>query len=142
MSPLTTTIIFLIAAAISAVNGGVFAGENCIDPELAVAEAGANVIEVRKDGRGKFRTVGEALKSIPEWSTTRWIVRIGGGEYWEKITIERSKPFVTLYGLPWEMPVIVFNGTAAEYGTLNSATVAVESDYFVAVNIVFKVSYV
>ncbi|KAJ0078868.1 hypothetical protein Patl1_23804 [Pistacia atlantica] len=40
-------------------------------------------------------------------------------------------------GDPKGMPKIVFDGTAAKYGTVDSATVAVESDYFVAVNIEF-----
>ncbi|KAL2526949.1 putative pectinesterase 63 [Abeliophyllum distichum] len=33
------------------------------------------------------------------------------------------------------MPILVFGGTAAEYGTVDSATLIVESDYFNAVNL-------
>ncbi|XP_044512504.1 putative pectinesterase 63 [Mangifera indica] len=43
----------------------------------------------------------------------------------------------TFFGDPKSMPKIVFDRTAAKYGTVDSATVAVESDYFVAINIEF-----
>ncbi|KAE8731991.1 Pectinesterase 1 [Hibiscus syriacus] len=52
--------------------------------------------------------------------------------HFEKITINRTKNFVTFFGDPLDMPKIEFNGTAVEFVTLNSATVVVDSDYFVA----------
>ncbi|KAL9687454.1 hypothetical protein QQ045_031857 [Rhodiola kirilowii] len=137
---MSSSLLFMIIITVlmSATAYGGRSSNISIDPQLVEAEAGAKVISVIKDGRGQFETVTDALNSIPEWSNTRWIVCIGRGEYWEKITIQKSKPFVTLYAKPWDMPVIVFNGTAADFGTWNSATFAVESDNFVAVNIVFK----
>ncbi|XP_031265583.1 putative pectinesterase 63 [Pistacia vera] len=109
-----------------------------LDDVLAVAEAGVKVITVKRDGSGNFWTVTDAINSIAEGNTNRVIIKIGRGWYWEKVTIDRSKRFITLYGEdPKDMPQIIFNGTAAQYGTMNSATVAVESDYFVAVNIIF-----
>ncbi|KAF8401146.1 hypothetical protein HHK36_014450 [Tetracentron sinense] len=108
-----------------------------LDPALVTAENGVEVIRVRKDGSGDFMTVTDAVKSIPAGNTKRTIVWIGGGEYHEKITIERTKPFITFYGSPNSMPKLTHAGTASQYGTLNSATVAAESDYFTAVNIIF-----
>ncbi|KAL5853691.1 hypothetical protein ACOSQ3_008809 [Xanthoceras sorbifolium] len=109
-----------------------------VDEFLARAEDGFRVITVNKHGgRGDFTTVSAAVKSIPSGNKRRVIVKIGGGEYWEKITIDSSKKFITLYGDPYDMPRIVYNGTAFEYGTVYSATVAVESDYFMAVNVAF-----
>lgn len=110
-----------------------------VDQRLATAEDCFKVITVKKDGSGDFRTVTDAVNSIPPHNKQRVVVKICGGEYWEKITIDSSKKFITLYGDPNDMPKIVCNGTAFEYGTIYSATVAVESDYFVAVNIVFMV---
>ncbi|ONI24901.1 hypothetical protein PRUPE_2G268400 [Prunus persica] len=66
------------------------------------------------------------------------IVYIGGGEYNEKITILQNKLFVIFYGSPTNMPTLTFVGTAQKYGTVNSATVIVESDYFVAANLIIK----
>lgn len=115
--------------------------DTVVDHVLAAAEDGFRVITVRKDGRGDFKTITDAVKSIPSGNTRRVVVKIGGGEYWEKITVERSKDFVTFFGDPFDMPKIVFNGTALHFGTVNSATVAVESDYFVAANVAFVVTF-
>uniref|UniRef100_A0A5B6ZZF5 pectinesterase n=1 Tax=Davidia involucrata TaxID=16924 RepID=A0A5B6ZZF5_DAVIN len=108
-----------------------------LDPALETAEASPKVIKVRKDGSGDFKTVTEAISSIPTGNTNRVIVWIGPGNYTEKIKIEATKPFVTLYGAPNAMPVLVYGGTAAKYGTVYSGTVIAESDYFSAVNIIF-----
>uniref|UniRef100_A0A5B6ZWN6 pectinesterase n=1 Tax=Davidia involucrata TaxID=16924 RepID=A0A5B6ZWN6_DAVIN len=108
-----------------------------LDPALVTAEASPKVIRVRKDGSGDFKTVTDAINSIPAGNTKRVIVSIGPGNYTEKIKIEATKPFVTLYGAPNAMPVLVYGGTAAKYGTVYSGTVIAESDYFSAVNIIF-----
>ncbi|XP_039014378.1 putative pectinesterase 63 [Hibiscus syriacus] len=83
-----------------------------------------------------FDNVTAAVDSIPLWNMQRVVIWIGGGYYF-KITINRTKNFVTFFGDPLDMPKIEFNGTAVEFVTLNSATVVVDSDYFVAVNIAF-----
>lgn len=110
-----------------------------LDPELAAAEGGARVIKVGLDGSGEFKTITDALNSIPAGNTKRVILWIGPGEYKEKIKIDRSKKFVTLYGSPNAMPTLTFDGTAAKYGTVDSATLVTESDYFMAANIIIKV---
>lgn len=116
-------------------------GVKALDRRLAKAEDNVRLITVRKDGRGNFSTITEAIESIPAGNRRRVVVWIGDGVYREKITIEASKPFVTLYGQKGKRPVITFDGTASEFGTVKSATVAVESDYFVAVNIAFMVRF-
>ena len=103
------------------------------------AEDGAKVVKVMQDGKGNFRTITEAINSIPHENTKRVIVYVGGGNYNEKIKIETTKPFVTLYGAQWNMPNLTYEGTAKQYGTVDSATLMVESDYFVAANILISV---
>ncbi|KAL5728518.1 pectinesterase [Ranunculus cassubicifolius] len=106
---------------------------------LSAAETAPKVIKVSLDGSGQFKSVIDAVKSIPTNNKVRTILVIGPGEYKEKITVDRFKPFVTFYGSdPKNMPKLVYDGTAAKYGTFDSATVIVESDYFVAVNIIFQ----
>ncbi|KAM2621491.1 hypothetical protein TB2_026235 [Malus domestica] len=107
------------------------------DAQLLSAEEIVRIITVRKDGTGQFRTVTDAVNSIPSGNTRRVVVFIGGGVYTEKVLVDASKPFVTFYGDQNDVPSITFDGTALKYGTWNSSTVAVESDYFVAVNIAF-----
>lgn len=109
-----------------------------LDEELVKAEdAGVKLITVKQQGGGDFTTITEAINSISMENKRRVVVWIGGGYYWEKVTLNVTKDFVTFYGDPNDMPKIVFNGTAAVYGTFRSATVTVESDYFVAVNVIF-----
>ncbi|XP_030490751.2 putative pectinesterase 63 [Cannabis sativa] len=108
-----------------------------LDKVLTAAENAVKIVKVRKDGMGDFKTITDAVKSIPSGNTGRVIVWIGGGVYRERITVDRSKSFVTFYGDEDNVPVITFDGTAQKFGTWNSATVAVESHYFVAANIAF-----
>ncbi|XP_045816824.1 putative pectinesterase 63 [Trifolium pratense] len=114
-----------------------------LDEQLKAAEDGAiRVVRVRKDGTGDFKTITDAVNSIPSGNMRRVVVWIGMGEYREKITVDMSKRFVTFYGERNGnendiMPIITYDATALHYGTLYSATVAVDADYFVAVNVAF-----
>ncbi|ONI24899.1 hypothetical protein PRUPE_2G268200 [Prunus persica] len=107
-----------------------------LDAAIVTAEDGPKLIKVMKDGSGNFKTLTEAINSIPERNTKRVVVYIGGGVYNEKIKIPQNKPFVTLYGSPNNMPNLTFDGTAQKYGTVYSGTLIVESDYFRAANII------
>lgn len=98
------------------------------------------IINVKAGGGGQFKTVTEAVNSIPTGNKQRIIISIGPGNYTEKITIPKDKPFVTLYGDPKAMPVLVYDGTAAKYGTVDSATLTAESDHFMGVNLKVVVS--
>lgn len=110
-----------------------------LDPKLATAEASAKRITVKVGGGGDFKTITDAVKSIPEGNTNRIIIEIGPGVYKEKVKIDRLKPFVTFLGDAKDQPTLTYGGTAAEYGTVDSASFIVESDYFVAVNVIFEV---
>ncbi|XP_071729000.1 pectinesterase 2-like [Rutidosis leptorrhynchoides] len=109
-----------------------------IDPELEAAEAKPKVIRVMKKGGGDFTTINDAVKSIPPKNDKRIIVYIGPGEYPEKIKMERDKKFVTFIGDPKNMPTLVFNGNAAKYTTVESGTLTVDGDYFIAANLHIK----
>lgn len=108
---------------------------------LQRAENRSRVITVRQDGTGDFRTVTEAVDSIPNRNRRRIVIKIGPGAYREKVKVEGGKWFVTFYGDPVSMPTITFDGTAAVYGTWDSASVIVESNYFMACNIIFEVAF-
>ncbi|KAK8942049.1 putative pectinesterase 63 [Platanthera guangdongensis] len=116
---------------VSGVNAG-------LNPPLAQAENHPRFLTVRQDGKGDFTTISGAVDSIPENNVRRVVIRIGPGVYKEKVKVVVNKPFVTFSGDRNAMPKISFNGRAAEYGTLNSASVIVESPYFVASNIIFE----
>lgn len=98
------------------------------------------IISVKAGGGGQFKTVTDAVKSIPAGNKQRIIISIGPGNYTEKITIPKDKPFVTMYGDPKAMPVLVYDGTAAKYGTVDSATLTADGDHFMGVNLKVVVS--
>ncbi|XP_052185302.1 LOW QUALITY PROTEIN: pectinesterase 1-like [Diospyros lotus] len=110
-----------------------------LDPDLVEAEKGKpKIIKVKKDGSGDFKTITEALKSIPQGNKKRVVVHIGGGTHNEKVTVDRTKPFVTFYGLPNDIPTIVFSGIALKYGTVDSASLIVFADYFIGANLIIS----
>ncbi|XP_076945355.1 pectinesterase 1-like [Bidens hawaiensis] len=114
------------------------ARKGTLEPALEAAEAKPKIIRVMKSGGGDFKTIEEAVGSIPEKNEKRVIVCIGPGEYTEKIKMERGKKFVTFLGDPKDMPTLVFNGNAAKYTTVESGTLTVDGDYFVAANLHIK----
>ena len=108
-----------------------------LDPCLVAAEAEPRTITVDPKG-GEFKTIMDAIASVPAENTKRVIIKIAPGEYKEKVTIDRNKPFITLMGDCKAMPVITFDATAAQFGTVDSASLIILSDYFMAVNIIVK----
>lgn len=64
----------------------------------------------------------------------------------EKIHIPKTKPFISFIGDANNPPTITGNDTASvtrggtALRTFQSATVAVDADYFIASNIIFQVS--
>ncbi|KAL2550022.1 Pectinesterase PPME1 [Forsythia ovata] len=107
-----------------------------LDPALVTAEGEAKVIKLKSDGSGDFKTINDAIASIPDGNTKRVILSLAPGNYSEKVKIGMYKPFITFYGEdPNNMPILVFGGTAKVYNTVESATLIVESDYFSAVNL-------
>ncbi|KAL5561056.1 hypothetical protein UlMin_030803 [Ulmus minor] len=116
-----------------------------LDMVLTKAEMNKLRISVAQDGTADFVTINQALKSIPLPNTRRVILTIKPGVYREKISIPRSLPFITLLGDAGDPPTITGNDTASAVGmdgkplrTFQSASVAVEASYFVAVNVKFE----
>ncbi|WCJ28168.1 Pectin lyase-like superfamily protein [Euphorbia peplus] len=105
-----------------------------LNPILQQAERVRKVIKVGPNGQ--FKTISQAIASVPSGNKGRVIIQIAKGVYNEKIKVERTKPFITFYGKPGT--IVQASGNAAQYGTLNSASVIVEADYFIAYNIIFK----
>ncbi|XP_065851838.1 pectinesterase PPME1-like [Euphorbia lathyris] len=105
-----------------------------LNPVLQEAEKTRKVIKVGPNG--DFKTITKAIASVPSGNKGRVIINLAKGEYNEKIKVERTKPFITFYGEPGT--TLQAGGTAAKFGTLDSASVIIESDYFISYNIIFK----
>ncbi|KAK4782160.1 hypothetical protein SAY86_016262 [Trapa natans] len=119
-----------------------------LDWKLRYAEANKIEVTVSQDGTGDYSSINEALDGIPIFNRRRVIISIKPGVYREKISISRALPFVTFQGDPLDPPTITGNDTASVAGrgglplrTYQSATVAVNAHYFIAVNIRFENCY-
>ncbi|CAL5185643.1 unnamed protein product [Lathyrus oleraceus] len=116
-----------------------------VDSKLREAESQKVIIRVNKNSQANFKTIKEALNSIPVPNTKRVIILIAAGVYREKIVIPETLPFITFSGDAMNRTVITWNDSYSTIGsdghpleTFNSASVAVNADYFVAINIVFE----
>ncbi|XP_052143071.1 probable pectinesterase 8 [Oryza glaberrima] len=100
--------------------------------------AALSIYCVDSNGCCNFSCVQSAVDAIPENSLTRSVVWINSGTYIEKVTVNFSKPNVTLQGQGFESTIIVWNNSAKNTGTFYSATVDVFATGFVTNNISFK----
>ena len=84
-------------------------------------------------------SINEAVSNIPLHNTRRVVIRINSGVYREKVSIPKTMRFVTLVGNASDPPTITGNDTASTVRTFQTATVAVDADYFIAINVKFEV---
>lgn len=57
----------------------------------------ANIV-VAKDGSGKYKTISEALKHIPNKSNKRTVIYVKKGVYYENVRVEKTKWNVMIIG--------------------------------------------
>lgn len=102
-------------------------------------------ITVSKSGKDDFTTINAALDSIAEHTKHRTVIHIREGVYEEKIFINASKPYISFVGDGQEKTIIQWGDKAGDFDdedqllkTYKSATVGVNSQYFIAENIQFR----
>ncbi|XP_020517865.1 probable pectinesterase 8 [Amborella trichopoda] len=101
-------------------------------------ENGSTIICVDRNGCCNFTTVRSAIDAVGTLQQKRTIIWINKGIYFEKITVPRIKPNITLLGQGMERTAIVWNDTAnSSHGTFYSASVSVFASNFIATNISF-----
>ncbi|XP_031486457.1 pectinesterase QRT1-like [Nymphaea colorata] len=103
------------------------------------------VIVVAKGGERDTTTVQGAVDLVPHGNNQRVKIFIQSGVYREKVLIPTTKPYISFIGDESGETVISWNSTASEkgsygqpIGTIHSASVAIESDYFCASGITFE----
>ncbi|XAR73803.1 Pectinesterase [Bertholletia excelsa] len=94
---------------------------------------------------GDFVSVQAAIDSVLEGNLCRVVISVGRGIYKEKVYVPVTKPYICLEGEGAGKTIIVWHDTADRkgsdgkpLGTYGSATVAIDSPYFIAKNITFK----
>lgn len=108
-------------------------------------EGPAKVITVAKTGTADFRRIQDAVNSVPDDNPQRVVIYIQSGIYREKVFVPKTKPRITFQGqgkrstvITWGDTAYTLDKTGRPIGTYKSASVAVESDFFVAANISFQ----
>ncbi|XP_004244060.1 pectinesterase QRT1 [Solanum lycopersicum] len=105
------------------------------------------IIVVDSRGYGDSVTVQGAIDMVPEFNSQRIKILVLPGVYREKVFIPSSKPFVSLIGDENHPRRTIITGNSKacdkdqygnEIGTVATATVTVESDYFCATGITFE----
>ncbi|XP_061354486.1 pectinesterase-like [Gastrolobium bilobum] len=98
----------------------------------------ANVV-VAKDGSGKFKTVAEAVASVPDNGKTRYVIYVKKGTYKENVDIGKTKKNVMLVGDGMDATIITGNLNYVDgTGTFRTATVAANGDGFIAQDMWFQ----
>ncbi|GLT71600.1 hypothetical protein SLA2020_436060 [Shorea laevis] len=69
-----------------------------MDYDVVQARNGAKYITVDQSGKGDFRTIKEAIDSVPQNNNNWIIIKINPGTYNEKVIIPREKPNIFLRG--------------------------------------------
>ncbi|XP_074572137.1 pectinesterase QRT1-like [Curcuma longa] len=104
------------------------------------------VIWVSKDGSGDSKTVQGAVDMVPDGNNNRVRILVSPGVYREKVVVPETKPYISFIGKgSSETVVITYHLRAADrysdgqaVGTYDSASVAIESDFFCANGITFQ----
>ncbi|KAF6142707.1 hypothetical protein GIB67_018418 [Kingdonia uniflora] len=109
----------------------------------------ARVLSVSQDGSSNYRTVQEAIDSIPFCNTCRTIIRVAPGIYKQPVYVPKTKNLITIAGLNPDLTVLTWNNTATKIehhqesrligtGTFGCGSVIVEGEDFIAENVTFE----
>lgn len=94
---------------------------------------------VAKDGSGNFTTIGAAVDAAPNSSTTRFVIYIKAGAYFENVEVVRKKTMLMFLGDGIGRTVVKASRNVVDgWTTFQSATVAVVGDNFIAKGITFE----
>ncbi|KAL4636595.1 hypothetical protein ACB092_03G020100 [Castanea dentata] len=98
----------------------------------------ATSILVDQSGKGHFKTVQEAIDSIPSNNNKWTIIHLNPGTYKEKVQIPKEKPYIILRGKSRDTTVIEYG----DYGnSMESSTFKLFAENFMARGITFTNTY-
>ncbi|XP_056171633.1 pectinesterase-like isoform X2 [Syzygium oleosum] len=96
-------------------------------------------VTVAQDGTGNFTTVSAAVAAAPNASTTRFVIYIKAGAYFENVEVDSKKPMIMFLGDGIGKTWIKGNRSVVDgWTTFRSATVAAVGSGFIAKGISFE----
>lgn len=93
-------------------------------------------IVVDRNGNGDFKSIQDAINSVPDGNSNWIIIHVRKGTYREKVRVTRNKPYIFMRGSGQGKTLIVWSNSS--HNNLESATFKVEAQKFVAFGIRFK----
>lgn len=103
------------------------------------ASAQAKTIVVAADGSGDFKTVQQAVGSVPDNNTQRIVILIKPGVYREQVRVTAGKRYLTFRGEDPARTILTFRLSAQEAGNTRLAfSTFIGADDFRAENITFE----
>ncbi|KAL5561418.1 hypothetical protein UlMin_031165 [Ulmus minor] len=101
-----------------------------------------DIVTVSRDGSGNFTTINDAISAAPNNSAPAdgyFLIYVTAGVYEEYVSIAKNKRYLMMIGDGINQTIITGNRSVVDgWTTFNSATFAVVSPGFVAVNITFR----
>jgi len=105
----------------------------------------SKVVTVAQDGSGNYKTVQEALNTVPTYNNRKFVIYIRNGIYKEKLLLDSTKNFVTLIGEDKFKTILTFDdhtGKVSSNGdsinTRTSWSIKIMADNFTAKDITFQ----
>ncbi|XP_061363292.1 putative pectinesterase/pectinesterase inhibitor 28 [Gastrolobium bilobum] len=96
-------------------------------------------VVVAKDGSGKFKTINKALKLVPKKNKKPFVIYIKEGVYHEYVEVTREMTHVVFVGDGRRKTRITGKKNFIDgFNTYRTPTVAIQGDYFVAINMGFE----
>ncbi|KAG7614867.1 putative pectinesterase/pectinesterase inhibitor 41 [Arabidopsis thaliana] len=102
----------------------------------------SDIVTVNQNGTGNFTTITEAVNSAPnktDGTAGYFVIYVTSGVYEENVVIAKNKRYLMMIGDGINRTVVTGNRNVVDgWTTFNSATFAVTSPNFVAVNMTFR----
>ncbi|KAI5010148.1 hypothetical protein ZWY2020_012285 [Hordeum vulgare] len=87
---------------------------------------------VAADGSGNFKTITEALDSVPKKSTARFVIYVKAGDYKEYVTVNKDQANIFMYGDgPTKTRVIGDKSNKGGFATIATRTFSAEGNGFI-----------
>ncbi|XP_051152830.1 pectinesterase-like [Andrographis paniculata] len=94
---------------------------------------------VAVNGGGQFRSINDAIKTVPENNAKPFVILVKAGLYKEYVQIPKRKNFITIVGEGPDKTRIIGNKNFIDgTKTYQSATVAIDAEDFTAKDIAFE----